>query len=184
MYNDTIVTVVGNIVDEPRVRETTNGHAVANLRIASTPRYFDREQGAWADGATLFLTVTCWRAMAQNVKDSLHTGQPVVVTGRFYQRDYEVNGSRRIAFELEATAIGHDLARGTAHFSRVYRPDGVGYVPVDEDGVPVDESDHWLNLSTHEESEQVDAGLGAPADSATDTATDGAAEQRELVTTG
>jgi single-strand DNA-binding protein len=180
MYNDTIVTIVGNVVDEPKVRTTTGGHPVANLRIASTPRRFDREQGAWVDGATLFVTVTCWRAMAQNVELSLHKGQPVVVTGRFYQREYAVEESRRTSYELEAIAIGHDLARGTAQFSRVHRSAGVPRVPLDENGVPVDDSDHWLNLPKQEAPQREPAGSGASEDGPT-TAAEAAPE---LVATG
>lgn len=175
MYNETIVTLVGNVVDEPRFRRTTNGHAVASLRVASTPRRFDREKGSWVDSATLFVTVTCWRAIAENVKDSLHKGQPVVVTGRFYQREYEVAESKRVAYEPEANAIGHDLSRGTAQFSRVYRPDGVAQVPVDENGAPADDSDYWLGVRTG------DAFDAAPA---TEHGAEAHAEPRELAVTG
>jgi single-strand DNA-binding protein len=176
MYNDTVVTIVGNVVGEPRFRRTTNGHAVASLRIASTPRRFDREKGTWVDSATLFVTVTCWRAMAENVRDSLHKGQPVVVTGRFYQREYEVAESKRAAYELEANAIGHDLSRGTAQFSRVYRPDGIAQVPVDETGVRVDDSDYWLGVQPDD---APDTAGGAEPDTAGP-----AAGPRELAVTG
>jgi single-strand DNA-binding protein len=61
--NDTAMTIVGNLVDEPRLRVTKNGHSVANFRVASTSRRYDAEQSAWVDNATLFVTVTCWQGM-------------------------------------------------------------------------------------------------------------------------
>ena len=145
--NDTIMTVVGNVVDEPRMRITKNGHAVTNFRLASTSRRFDRDQNVYVDNGTLFVTVTCWRALGENVALSLHKGQPVVVTGRYYSREYVVNEVRKLAYELEASAVGHDLTRGTAEFTRTYRPRAATQVDVDADGVPSDASDRWLDVS-------------------------------------
>jgi single-strand DNA-binding protein len=145
--NDTIMTVVGNVVDEPRMRITKNGHAVTNFRLASTSRRFDRDQNVYVDSGTLFVTVTCWRALGENVALSLHKGQPVVVTGRYYSREYVVNEVRKLAYELEASAVGHDLTRGTAEFTRTYRPRAATQVDVDADGVPSDASDRWLDVT-------------------------------------
>lgn len=148
--NDTIMTVVGNVVDEPKLRRTKTGHWVANFRLASTPRRFDRESGTWVDCPTLFVNVTCWRAMGENVHDCVHKGQPVLVTGRYYTRTYEVNETVRIAYELEANAVGHDLSRGTSQFSKTFRPAGAAQIEVDADGIPADDSDRWLNTQTGE----------------------------------
>ena len=145
--NDTIMTVVGNVVDAPRMRLTRNGHPVTNFRLASTSRRFDREQECFVDSGTLFVNVTCWRAMAENVAASLTKGQPVVVTGRYYTREYTVNEVVRIAYELEANAVGHDLSRGTAEFTKILRPRITTQVEVDADGLPADQSDHWLDLA-------------------------------------
>jgi single-strand DNA-binding protein len=144
--NDTPLTIVGNLVDEPRLRVTKNGHSVANFRLASTSRRFDTEAGAWIDNSTLFVTVTCWRALAENVFGSLHKGQPVVVTGRYYMREYMVEEATRTAYELEANAVGHDLSRGTADFTRTNRAPLVARVEVGTDGIPLDESDHYLDI--------------------------------------
>jgi single-strand DNA-binding protein len=140
--NDTAMTIVGNLVDEPRLRLTKNGHSVASFRVASTSRRFDREQSKWVDNATLFVTVTCWRALAENVVHSLHKGQPVVVSGRYYMREYMVEEATRAAYELEANAVGHDLTRGTADFRKTSRPPLTSRLDLDEDGVPLDETDH------------------------------------------
>jgi len=144
---DTQITIVGNLVDDPQLRYTPTGNAVANFRVASTPRRFDREKGIWADGPTLFVNVTCWRAMAENVADSLHKGQPVVVTGRYYSREYTVNEVVRVAYELEANAVGHDLSRGTSQFTKLTRPRMSSQVEVDADGIPTDASDQWLGIA-------------------------------------
>lgn len=144
--NETQMTIVGNVVDDPRRRETKNGFAVTNFRVASTSRRYDREQEKFVDNGTLFVTVTCWRAMAENVFKSLRKGQPVVVTGRYYMREYTVEEQVRTAYELEATAVGHDLSRGTSQFTRVYQSPQTVTVVKDEQGVPTDESDHWLDL--------------------------------------
>jgi single-strand DNA-binding protein len=149
---DTYMTVVGNLVDEPRMRLTGKGHAVTNFRIASTPRRWDREKECYVDDSTLFITISCWRALAENVAASLHKGQPVVVTGRFYSRQYTVNETLRVAYELDAYAVGHDLSRGTSVFQKVFRNGGAP-VEVDADGVPADRSDEWHGLNAAAETE-------------------------------
>lgn len=174
--NDTFMTIVGNVVDEPRMRMTKSGHAVTNFRVASTSRRFDREQQRWVDNATLYANVTCWRAMAENVAGSLHKGQPVVVTGRYYSREYEINETVRVSYELEANAVGHDLTRGTSEFRKLTRPSIVTNVEVDDDGIPADRSDAWLDLAESERLSQPDH--FEPAES---PAAELSAETRELV---
>ena len=116
--NETSVTVVGNLVEDPRLRTTDTGVDVASFRVASTSRRFDKDAGRWIDSASLFLSVTCWRTLAGNAVASLRKGDPVVVTGRLSTRTYEKDGQVRSTCELEAVAVGPDLARGTAVFRR------------------------------------------------------------------
>jgi single-strand DNA-binding protein len=142
--NDTYITIVGNVVDDPRSRTTGSGVPVASFRIASTSRRKNHETGSWEDNEKLFATVTCWRAMAQNVAASLHKGQPVVVTGRFYAREYIKDEVSRMSYELDAFAVGHDLARGTSQFTKVTRPFAVTTVEVDADGIPADLTDERI----------------------------------------
>lgn len=142
---DTQMTVVGNLVDSPRLRRTRNGHLVASFRVASTPRRYDREQGGWVNAQTLFVTVTAWRALAENVAQSLHKGQPVVVFGRYVQREWEQEETLKTAYELEAIAVGHDLTRGVCTFAKVNRP-AATTVEVDADGVPKDETAGYHDL--------------------------------------
>jgi single-strand DNA-binding protein len=89
--NDTMITIVGNVVDEPKLRETKSGVKVLSFRIASTSRRYDREQERWVDNESLFATVTCWRWLAENVAASLHKGQPVIATGKLYTREYRID---------------------------------------------------------------------------------------------
>jgi single-strand DNA-binding protein len=119
MY-DTHVTVIGNALHEPQWRKTANaGIMVATFKIASTARRFDRTSGQWLDGNSLRVRVNCWRSLATNVKDSVTRGDPLIVTGRLFTRDWiDDQGVKRIQYELEATAIGHDLSRGRAVFER------------------------------------------------------------------
>ena len=146
--NDTYMTVTGNACDDPKLRMTKTGHAVANFRVASTPRRYDSATGTWVNSPTLFVNVTCWRVLAENVARSIKKGQPVIVTGRYYCRPYEVNEMPRIGYELEANAVGHDLTRGSAAFVKTERPGSVADVDADAEGIPVDDSEHWLDLDS------------------------------------
>jgi single-strand DNA-binding protein len=119
MY-DTYVTIVGNVLTAPEWRRTKNtGSLVAHFKVASTARRLDRESGQWVDGNSLRVRVNCWRRLAEGVGNSLITGDPVIVVGRLYTRDWlDENENRRIGYELEAVAVGHDLSRGQSRFVR------------------------------------------------------------------
>jgi single-strand DNA-binding protein len=118
---DTYVTVVGNVLHSPEQRQTSNtGAVVTTFKIASTARRMDRQTGKWIDGNSLRVRVTCWRSLAHNVAQSVKVGDPLVVHGRLFTRDWEdEQGNKRLAYELEAMAVGHDLSRGRAFFERV-----------------------------------------------------------------
>jgi single-strand DNA-binding protein len=122
MINEAQVFLAGYVAREPRFRITTRGISSVSLRVACTPRWVDRETGEWTDGETSFVTVLCWRTLADNVAKCLHKGEPVLVKGRLHVRPYEKDGAARLAVEIEATSVGHDLARGVASFQRPRRP--------------------------------------------------------------
>lgn len=116
---DTIITVVGNVVADPELRFTPAGAAVANFRLASTPRTFNRQSNQWEDGEALFLTVNVWRQAAENVAESLSKGMRVIVTGRLKQRSYETReGDKRGVFEIEADEVGPSLTFAKAEVVR------------------------------------------------------------------
>jgi single-strand DNA-binding protein len=152
--------IVGNLVESPKLRKTRSGHFVANFRIASTPRRYEREAGTWVDGDTLFVTVTCWRALGENVAQSLRKGQPVVVIGRYYQREYKKDEALRTAYELEAIAVGPDLSRGVASFERVTRTTPVAEGNLDPDGIPEDRTHEYLELADDDAVVEIDPATG------------------------
>ncbi|MET8253081.1 single-stranded DNA-binding protein [Micromonospora sp. NPDC005197] len=117
---DTYVTIVGNILTAPEWRRTTQSNTlVANFKVASTARRLDRDSGRWVDGNSLRVRVNCWRKLAEGVAASVMVGDPVVVCGRLYTRDWTDDaGNHRTLYELEAVAVGHDLSRGRARFLR------------------------------------------------------------------
>ncbi|MFG2057113.1 single-stranded DNA-binding protein [Micromonospora sp. NPDC048930] len=117
---DTYVTVVGNVLTAPEWRRTTQSNTlVANFKVASTARRLDRDSGRWVDGNSLRVRVNCWRKLAEGVAASVMVGDPVVVAGRLYTRDWTDDaGNHRTLYELEAVAVGHDLSRGRGRFLR------------------------------------------------------------------
>ncbi|WP_151773269.1 single-stranded DNA-binding protein [Streptomyces abyssomicinicus] len=115
--NETVVCAVGNVATQPVHREDERGH-VARFRLAATPRYWDREKAMWVDGHTNFFTVWTRRSLAANVAASLSVGDPVVVQGRLKVRADTRDGQARTDVDIEAVAVGHDLARGTSAFRR------------------------------------------------------------------
>ncbi|AXO36276.1 single-stranded DNA-binding protein [Micromonospora chalcea] len=117
---DTYVTIVGNVLTAPEWRRTTqSGTLVANFKVASTARRLDRDSGRWVDGNSLRVRVNCWRRLAEGVASSVAVGDPVIVAGRLYTRDWtDESGTHRTLYELEAVAVGHDLSRGRARFLR------------------------------------------------------------------
>jgi single-strand DNA-binding protein len=124
---DVTITVVGNLVDDPELRFTSSGAAVAKFRVASTPRFLDRQTNEWKDGEALFLQCNIWRQAAENVAESLQKGARVIVTGRLRQRSYETReGEKRTVFELEVDEVGPSLRYATAKVQRMSRTSGGG----------------------------------------------------------
>ncbi|MEV4709687.1 single-stranded DNA-binding protein [Actinoplanes sp. NPDC049316] len=117
---DTNIVVIGNVLTAPEWRRTASSNTlVANFRVASTARRMDRETGRWVDGNHLRVRVNCWRRLAEGVASSVTVGDPVIVTGRLYTRDWTDNeGNLRTTYEMEAVSVGHDLSRGRAKFFR------------------------------------------------------------------
>ena len=119
---DTPITIVGNIVADPELRFTPSGAAVANFRIASTPRRFNPQTNQWEDGEGLFLTCNVWRQAAENVAESLSKGMRVIVNGRLRQRSYETReGEKRTVYEVEVDEVGPSLKYATAKVTRTQR---------------------------------------------------------------
>lgn len=127
MAGETQITLVGNLVDDPELRFTNSGAAVASFRVASTPRTFDRQSGEWKDGESMFLTCSVWRQYAENVAESLQRGMRVIVQGRLRQRSYETReGEKRTVFEVDVEEVGPALRSATAKVTKTQRQGG-GY---------------------------------------------------------
>jgi single-strand DNA-binding protein len=125
MAGETVITLVGNLVDDPELRFTPSGAAVANFRVASTPRTYDRQTGEWKDGESLFISCSVWRQAAENVAESLQRGTRVIVQGRLKQRSYETReGEKRTVYEVEVDEVGPSLRSATAKVNKTARTGG------------------------------------------------------------
>jgi single-strand DNA-binding protein len=124
---DTAITIAGNLVDDPELRFTPAGQPVAKFRVASTPRYLDKNTNEWKDGDSLFLTCNVWRQAAENVAESLTRGMRVIVSGRLRQRSYETKeGEKRTVYEIEVDDVGPSLRNASAKVNKVARSSGNG----------------------------------------------------------
>jgi len=122
---DTTITLIGNLVDDPELRFTPSGAAVAKFRVASTPRYLDKATNEWKDGESLFLQCQIWRQAAENVAESLTKGMRVILSGCLKQRSYETKeGEKRTVFEVEVDEVGPSLRNATAKVTRTQRAGG------------------------------------------------------------
>jgi single-strand DNA-binding protein len=121
MINEAQISLTGYVATQPQIRTIkTTGATNLSMRVAWTPRYQDRVTGEWADGVTSYVTVTCWRRLATYAAICLRKGDPVIVKGRLSVRPYEgKDGISRIAVEVEASSVGHDLSKGVAQFARI-----------------------------------------------------------------
>jgi single-strand DNA-binding protein len=119
---DTQITIAGNLVDDPELRFTPSGQPVAKFRVASTPRFLDKNTNEWKDGDSLFLTCNVWRQAAENVAESLTRGTRVIVSGRLRQRSYETKeGEKRTVYEVEVDDVGPSLRNASAKVNRIAR---------------------------------------------------------------
>ena len=124
---DTAITIAGNLVDDPELRFTPAGQPVAKFRVASTPRYLDKNTNEWKDGDSLFLSCNVWRQAAENVAESLTRGMRVIVSGRLRQRSYETKeGEKRTVYEIEVDDVGPSLRNASAKVNKVARSSGNG----------------------------------------------------------
>ena len=122
---DINVTVVGNLTNDPELRFTPSGAAVASFTVASSSRYLDKATNEWKDADPTYLRCSVWRQYAENVAESLTKGTRVIVTGRLKQRSYETReGEKRTVMEIEVDDVGPALRYATAKVNRVQRQGG------------------------------------------------------------
>ncbi|GAA3670439.1 single-strand binding protein [Yimella lutea] len=122
---DTVITIIGNLTQDPELRFTPSGAAVANFTVASTPRQFDRQTNEWKDGETLFMRCSVWRDAAENVAESLNRGSRVIVSGRLKSRSFETKeGEKRTVVEMDVDEVGPSLRYATAKVNKTQRGGG------------------------------------------------------------
>lgn len=127
MAGETTLTIIGNLTQDPELRFTPSGAAVANFTVASTPRTFDRQSNEWKDGETLFMRCSVWRDAAENVAESLTRGSRVIVTGRLRSRSYETKeGEKRTVVEMDVDEVGPSLRYASAKVTKTQRGGGSG----------------------------------------------------------
>lgn len=120
--NDTYITIQGWVGTEVTLRELPGGSQVAQFRMATTARRYKKETGTWEDGTTTWYTVKAWRRLAENVHQSIRSGQAVLVHGRLEADVWEKqDGTVQVSYVVVAGSVGHDLARGTSMFMKSNR---------------------------------------------------------------
>jgi single-strand DNA-binding protein len=172
MAGETVITVVGNLTDDPELRFTPSGAAVASFTVASTPRTLNRQTQQWEDGDTLFLRCSVWRQAAENVAESLQRGMRVIVQGRLKQRSFETReGEKRTVVELDVDEVGPSMKYATAKVTRTQRsgPGGFGGQSGQGGGPAVPADDPW----------STPAPAGRPAPAAADPWSGGSATSDE-----
>lgn len=117
--SDTHITVVGNIASDIELNFTQSGTAVANFRVASTPRVFNKQANQWEDGEAMFLTCNVWRQMAENAANTLAKGMRVIVQGKLKARSFQTReGENRTVFEIDVEEVGPSLRYASAQVER------------------------------------------------------------------
>jgi single-strand DNA-binding protein len=160
MLNEAQISLTGYVATQPLVRTVKTGVTTVSMRVAWTPRRRDRVTGEWADGNTSYVTVNCWRKLASNVAICVRKGDPVAIQGRVTVRPYTDKEDRpRIAVEIEASSVGHDLNQGVSQFSRIRPQTGMTAsefaAATDADGQDANGQDaNGLNANGHGENGQ------------------------------
>ena len=127
--------LIGNLTADPELRFINSGAAVVSFTIASTPRIYDKATQEWKDGEALFMRCSLWRDAAENVAESLHKGNRVIVFGKLKQRSYEKDGDKRTTIEMEVEEIGPSLRYSTAapvKANRGAKPASTAWAPSDD----------------------------------------------------
>lgn len=162
---DIPITIIGNLTNDPELRFTPSGAAVASFTVASSSRVLDKQTNEWKDGDTTFLRCNVWRQYAENVAESLQRGMRVLVNGRLKQRSYETKeGEKRTVYEVEVDDVGPALRYATAKVNKVTRAGGGGFGPGGGAGGAGDASmadDPWATPAPNAGSGSAGSGGGA-----------------------
>jgi single-strand DNA-binding protein len=120
MANEAYVSLIGFVATQPKKGRTKTGSPTLSMRVGWTPRTVDRDTGAWSDLPSSFVTVTCYRKVAEHASVCLRRGEPIVVRGTLRVREYlDQNGQRRSSVDVQADSIGHDMSRGISNYHKL-----------------------------------------------------------------
>lgn len=151
------ITVTGLVATTPRHLVTSEGLPITSFRLASTQRRYDRGAQKWIDGETNWYTVTTFRQLAINVVGSVNKGQRVVVSGKLRVRDWESGDRAGTTVEIDADALGHDLAWGTSVFTRSVASTVANDADLPSDRAAVLEGDDASSAQPDESADSSDA---------------------------
>ena len=126
MANEQLITIRGRLTNDPELRFTPSGAAVANFTIATNARTFDKQTNEWKEKETIFWRCSAWREMAENAVESLQKGTAVIALAELEARSFESNGEKRTATEAKIEAIGPDLRWASAKVTRTQRNNSGG----------------------------------------------------------
>lgn len=118
MANEPVITVVGNATGDAELRFAPSGTAVAAFTVAQTPRTLNRQTNQWDDGETIFMRVTAFGSMAENVAESVKRGTRVIATGRMQMdrwEDKEGGKHERMGMIADEVGVGLRFASATTH---------------------------------------------------------------------
>ncbi|MCK2221917.1 single-stranded DNA-binding protein [Actinomadura sp. ATCC 31491] len=122
MSGETTITIIGNLTNDPELRFTQTGTAVATFTIASSPRVYNKQLEQWEDGEALFMRCSAWRDLGEHICESLTRGTRVIASGQLRMRTYETSeGENRTVFEMTVDEIGPSLRFATAKPTRAAR---------------------------------------------------------------
>ena len=152
-----ILTITGVVGSDPKLHVTPDGLSIATFRLASTQRRFDRAEGRWIDGNTNWYTVSTFRQASTNVSDSIRKGERVVVTGRLRIREWATGEKSGTNIDLEADALGHDLAWGRSSFTRNISTSATAIAPEQEAADSADSADAAATLRPDPDRDPADA---------------------------
>jgi single-strand DNA-binding protein len=119
MINEAYFAVSGYVATQPKSGRMPDGTRTLKMRVAWTPRVMDKATGQWTDRETSFVTVTCYRKIAENAWACLRRGDPITVRGSLRVREFtDQAGAKRNTVDVIADSLGHDMSRGISHYSK------------------------------------------------------------------
>lgn len=119
MINEAYFAVTGYVATQPKSGWMQDGTRTLSMRVAWTPRFMDKATGQWTDRETSFVTVNCYRKIAENAWACVRRGDPITVRGTLRVREFtDQTGAKRINVDVTADSLGHDMSKGTTHYTK------------------------------------------------------------------